>query len=122
VRPLRVGGVRVRAAVVDVVTSSGAYADPSVVDRPGSRAVVVRAVVDAPREVPVAALATRIVLRDDRSQPVPVRFVSDREGCAVGTVKGRFTVCAVFVVPARMPLGSAAWSGDDARPFFWRLR
>ncbi|MBB4904762.1 Hsp70 family protein [Actinophytocola algeriensis] len=122
VRPLRVGGVRVRAAVVDVVTSSGAYADPSVVDRPGSRAVVVRAVVDAPREVPVAALATRIVLRDDRSQPVPVRFVSDREGCAVGTAKGRFTVCAVFVVPARMPLGSAAWSGDDARPFFWQLR
>jgi hypothetical protein len=122
VRPLRIGGVPVRAAVVDVVTSPGAYADPGVVDRPGSRVVVVRAVADAARAVSVADLAQRLVLRDDRSQPVPARLVSDREGCATGTVAGRFTVCAVFVVPARMPLGTAAWSGDDARPFFWRLR
>ncbi|MFC4858410.1 Hsp70 family protein [Actinophytocola glycyrrhizae] len=122
VRPLLVGGVPVRAAVIDVVTSPGAYAGPGIVDRPGSRAVVVRAVADAPRAVPVMALAARLVLRDDRSQPVPVRFVSPGEGCAAGTAKGRVTVCAVFVVPARMPLGSVTWSGDDARSFVWRLR
>ena len=122
VRPLRVGGVPVRVAVVDVVTSPGAYAAASVVDRPGSRAVVVRAVAEAARAVPVADLVRRMVLRDDRSQPVSVRIVSDREGCAAGTAEGRFTVCAVFVVPARMPLGSVAWSGDGARPFFWQLR
>jgi hypothetical protein len=122
VRPLRIGGVPVRAAVVDVVTSPGAYADPAVVDRPGSRAVVVRAVAEAARAVSVADLVERLVLRDDRSQPVSARIVSDREGCASGTAEGRFTVCVVFVVPARMPLGSAAWSGDDARPFFWQLR
>jgi hypothetical protein len=116
-RPLRVDGVPVRAAIVDVVTSPGAYADPAVVDRPGSRAVVVRAAVEAQREVSVPALAARLLLRDDRAQPVSARTVSDREGCAAGTASGRFTVCAVFVVPARMPLGSVAWSG-----FHWRLR
>jgi hypothetical protein len=114
--------VPVRVAVVDLVTSPGAYAAPGVVALPGSRAVVVRAVVEVARAVSVPDLAARLVLRDDRSQPVSVRTLSDREGCAAGTAEGRFTVCAVFVVPARMPLGSAAWSGDDARPFFWRLR
>lgn len=121
VRPLWVGGAAVHAAIIDVVTSPGAYAEPGVVDRPGSRAVVVRAVVSATRAVSVRDLAARLVLRDDRFQPVPARLVSDREGCASGTASGRFTVCAVFVVPARMPLGSVAWSGDGAPPFFWRL-
>jgi len=121
VRPLRVGGVGVRAAIVDVVTRSSAYADAAVVDRPGSRAVVVRAVVETGEEVSVPELAARLVLRDDRFQPVSARFVSDREGCATGRASGRFMVCAVFVVPARLPLGSVAWSGDDARPFFWQL-
>ncbi len=121
VRPLRVGGVAVRAAIVDVITRSSAYADASVVDRPGSRAVVVRAVADTTDEVSVPDLAARLVLRDDRFQPVSARLVSDREGCATGTASGRFTVCAVFVVPTEMPLGSVAWSGDDARPFFWQL-
>jgi hypothetical protein len=122
VRPLLVGGVPVRVAVVDVVTSSGAYEELPVVDRPGSRAVVVRAVVEAEDAVSVPQLGARLVLRDDRAQPVPARTVSGREGCAAETAKGRFTVCVVFVVPTRMPLGSVAWSGDDARPFFWRLR
>ncbi len=121
-RPLLVGGVPVRAAVVDVVTWAGAYADLAVVDRPGSRAVVVRAVVDATRSVSVPALAARLQLRDDRAQPVAARTVSPRQGCESETAAGRFTLCAVFVVPARMPLGSVAWSGDDASPFFWRLR
>ena len=122
VRPLLVAGVSVRAAVVDVVTAPGAYARAGIVDRPGSRAVMVRAVVDAARAVSVVPLAARLVLRDDRSQPVPVRFVSPAEGCEADVAKGRFTVCAVFVVPARMPLGSVAWSGDDGRSFVWRLR
>lgn len=122
VRPLLVAGVPVRAAVVDVVTAPGAYAEAGIVDRPGSRAVMVRAVADAARAVPVAALAARLVLRDDRSQPVPVRFVSPAEGCDANVGKGRITVCAVFVVPARMPLGSVAWSGDDGRSFVWRPR
>lgn len=120
-RPLWVGNVGVRAAIVDVVTGASAYVDAAVADRPGHRAVLVRAVVDAPAGVSVPELAGRLLLRDDRSQPVPARQVSDRHGCAVGTASGRFTVCAVFVVPARMPLGSVAWSGDDARPFLWQL-
>lgn len=121
VRPLRVGGVDVRAAIVDVVTAPSAYADAGVVDRPGSRAVVVRAVAETAQDVSVQDLATRLLLRDDRFQPVSARLVSDRGGCTIGTASGRFTVCAVFVVPTGMPLGSVAWSGDDARPFFWQL-
>lgn len=121
-RPFASGGVPVRAAVVDVVTWAGAYADLAVVDRPGSRAVVVRAVVAATSSVSVPALAARLVLRDDREQPVAARTVSARQGCAAETAAGRFTLCVVFVVPARMPLGSVAWSGDDASPFSWRLR
>jgi hypothetical protein len=121
VRPLWVGNVGVRAAIVDVVTEASAYVDTSVADRPGYRVVLVRAVVDSPVGVSVPDLAGRLLLRDDRSQPVSARQVSDRNGCAVGTASGRFTVCAVFVVPARMPLGSVAWSGDDARPFLWQL-
>lgn len=121
VRPLRVGGIDVRAAIVDVVTRSSAYVDRGVVDRPGSRAVVVRAVAETAAEVSVTDLAARLVLRDDRFQPMSARLVSDREGCATGTASGRFMVCAVFVVPTGLPLGSVAWSGDDARPFFWQL-
>jgi hypothetical protein len=121
VRPLWVGNTGVRAAIVDVVTKPSAYVDRTVVDRPGHRAVVVRAVVEATVGVSVPDLAGRLLLRDDRSQPVSARQVSDLHGCAVGTASGRFTVCAVFVVPARMPLGSVAWSGDDARPFLWQL-
>jgi hypothetical protein len=121
VRPLRVGGIDVRAAIVDVVTRSSAYVAGGVVDRPGSRAVVVRAVAETATEVSVPDLAARLVLRDDRFQPVSARLVSDREGCATGTASGRFMVCAVFVVPTGLPLGSVAWSGDDARPFFWQL-
>jgi hypothetical protein len=118
VRPLRAD---LRAAIVDVVTTPSAYVASSVVDRPGSRVVVVRAVVEADGEVSVSDLAARLVLRDDRLQAVPARLVSDRNGCAVGTASGRFVVCAVYVVPARLPLGSVAWSGDAARPFVWRL-
>jgi len=121
VRPLWIGNAGVRAAIVDVVTKPSAYLDKSVVDRPGHRAVLVRAVVESPVGVSVPDLAGRLLLRDDRSQPVSARQVSDLHGCAVGTAAGRFTVCAVFVVPARMPLGSVAWSGDDARPFLWQL-
>lgn len=121
VRPLWVGTTGVRAAIVDVVTEPSAYVDGRVVDRPGIRAVLVRAVVDSPAGVSVPDLAARLLLRDDRGQPVSARQVSDREGCAVGRATGRFTVCAVFVVPAGMPLGSVAWSGDDARPFLWQL-
>jgi hypothetical protein len=121
VRPLWVGNTGVRAAIVDVVTEPGAYVDAKVVDRPGHRAVLVRAVVESASSVSVPDLAARLLLRDDRSQPVSARQVSDREGCAVGTAAGRFTVCAVFVVPTAMPLGSVAWSGDDARPFLWQL-
>jgi hypothetical protein len=121
VRPLWVGNIGMRAAIVDVVTKSSAYVDADVVDRPGHRAVLVRAVVDSPVGVSVPDLAGRLLLRDDRSQPVSARLVSDRHGCAVGTASGRFTMCAVFVVPARMTLGSVAWSGDDARPFLWQL-
>jgi hypothetical protein len=121
VRPVRVGDVDVRAAIVDVVTTPSAYADAAVLDRPGSRVVVVRAVARTGAEVSVEDLAARLSLRDDRLQPVSARQVSDRNGCAAGTAAGRFVVCAVFVVPARMPLGSVAWSGDDARPFVWRL-
>jgi hypothetical protein len=121
VRPLWVGNAGVRAAIVDVVTEPSAYLDKSVVDRPGNRAVLVRAVVESPVGVSVPDLAGRLLLRDDRSQPVAARQVSDLHGCAVGTAGGRFTVCAVFVVPAHMPLGSVAWSGDDARPFLWQL-
>jgi hypothetical protein len=121
VRPLRVGGVDVRAAIVDVVTTPSAYADAGVVDRPGSRAVVVRAVAETTQDVSVPDLATRLLLRDDRFQPVSARLVSDKAGCSAGTASGQFTVCAVFVVPTGMPLGSVAWSGDDARPFFWQL-
>ncbi len=121
-RPLWVGGTPVHVAVVDVVTWAGAYADIAVVDRPGSRAVVVRAVVEAARAVSVPALAARLALRDDRAQPVSPRTLSAEQECEAETAAGRFTVCAVFVVPARMPLGSVAWSGDDASPFVWRLR
>jgi hypothetical protein len=121
VRPLWVGNTGVRAAIVDVVTKPSAYIDNSVVDRPGHRAVLVRAVVESANGVSVPDLAGRLLLRDDRSQPVSARQVSDTNGCAVGTAAGRFTVCAVFVVPARMPLGSVAWSGDDAPPFLWQL-
>jgi hypothetical protein len=121
VRPLWVGNVGVQAAIVDVVTASGAYVDPAVVDRPGFRAVLVRAAVESAVGVSVPDLAGRLVLRDDRGQPVTARLVSDRNGCAVGTASGRFVVCAVFVVPARMPFGSVAWSGDDAPPFLWKL-
>lgn len=121
VRPLWVGNIGVRAAIVDVVTAPGAYVDSAVVDRPGFRAVLVRAAVESTVGVSVPELAGRLVLRDDRSQPVTARQVSDRNGCAVGTASGRFTVCAVFVVPARMPLGSVAWSGDNAPPFLWHL-
>jgi hypothetical protein len=122
VRPLRVGGVAVRAAIVDVVTTPGAYADAAVVDRPGSRAVLVRAVAETSAGVSVRDLAARLRLRDDRSQPVAPRFVSGRQGCASGTASGRFTVCAVFVVPSAVPLGSVAWAGDDAPPFSWQPR
>jgi actin-like ATPase involved in cell morphogenesis len=121
VRPLWVGNIGVRAAIVDVVTTPSAYVDRAVVDRPGHRAVLVRAVVESPVGMSVPDLAGRLLLRDDRSQPVSARQVSDRNGCAVGTAAGRFTVCAVFVVPASMPLGSVAWSGDDALPFLWQL-
>ncbi|TDV40442.1 Hsp70 family protein [Actinophytocola oryzae] len=121
VRPLWVGNSGVRAAIVDVVTRASAYVSAEVVDRPGHRAVLVRAVVDSPTGVSVPDLAARLLLRDDRSQPVSARQVSDRGGCAVGTASGRFTVCAVFVVPSGMPLGSVAWSGDDSRPFLWQL-
>lgn len=121
VRPLWVGNTGVRAAIVDVVAKPSAYIDGSVVDRPGHRAVLVRAVVESATGVSVPDLAGRLLLRDDRSQPVSARQVSDRNGCAVGTAAGRFTVCAVFVVPAQMPLGSVAWSGDDAPPFLWQL-
>jgi hypothetical protein len=121
VRPLWVGNIGMRAAIVDLVTAPGAYVDASVVDRPGHRAVLVRAVVDSPVGISVPDLARRLLLRDDRSQPVSARLVSDRNGCAVGTAAGRFTVCAVFVVPAAMPLGSVAWSGDDSRAFLWQL-
>jgi Hsp70 protein len=121
VRPLWIGNIGVRAAIVDVVTKPSAYVDAAVVDRPGHRAVLVRAVVDSPVGVSVPDLAGRLLLRDDRSQPVQARQVSDRNGCAVGTASGRFTVCAVFVVPARMPLGSVAWTGDGVRPFLWQL-
>jgi actin-like ATPase involved in cell morphogenesis len=121
VRPLWVGNTGVNAAIIDVVARPSAYADPEVVDRPGHRAVLVRAVVESSTGVSVPDLAGRLLLRDDRSQPVSARLVSDRNGCAVGTAAGRFTVCAVFVVPARMPLGSVAWSGDDERPFLWQL-
>ena len=121
VRPLWVGKSGVRAAIVDVVTEPSAYVDAGVVARPGHRAVLVRAVVDSPGNVSVADLAARLLLRDDRSQAVSARQVSDREGCAVGSAAGRYTVCAVFVVPSAMPLASVAWSGDDARPFLWQL-
>lgn len=121
VRPLWVGTTGVRAAIVDVVTTPSAYVSDEVVDRPGHRAVLVRAVVDSRSNVSVPDLAARLLLRDDRAQPVSARQVSDRAGCAVGTAAGRFTVCAVFVVPRDMPLGSVAWSGDDARPFLWQL-
>jgi hypothetical protein len=121
VRPLWVGNIGVRAAIVDVVTDAGTYVDDRVADRPGHKAVLVRAVVESPAGVSVPDLAGRLLLRDDRSQPVSARQVSDRGGCAVGTASGRFTVCAVFVVPTAMPLGSVAWSGDDARPFLWQL-
>ncbi|MFL6126655.1 Hsp70 family protein [Actinophytocola sp.] len=121
VRPLWLGSTAVRAAIVDVVTEPSAYVDKTVVDRPGHRAVLVRAVVESPVGVSVPDLAGRVLLLDDRSQPVSARQVSDRNGCAVGTASGRFTVCAVFVVPTRTPLGSVAWSGDDARPFLWQL-
>lgn len=122
VRPLRVGGVELRVAVVDVVTNPSAYVDLAVVDRPGSRAVVVRASVDAAGQVSVPELVSRLMLHDDRYQPVPARLLSDREGCATGTASGQFTVCAVFVVPKAMPLAEVGWAGDDARPFLWRLR
>ena len=121
VRPLRVGEVPVRVSVIDVVATAGGYAEAAVVDRPGSRAVVVRAVVEAGRSVSVADVAAQLVLRDDRGQPVALRTVSGEQGCATGEVSGRFTVCAVFVLPARVPFSSVAWSGDDATPFFWRL-
>lgn len=121
VRPLWLGATGVRAAIVDVVTEPSAYVDGGVVDRPGNRAVLVRAVVESATSVSVADLAERLLLRDDRSQPVSARQVSDREGCAVGTAVERITVCAVFVVPSGMPLGSVAWSGDDARLILWRL-
>lgn len=121
VRPLRVGGVPVRVSVIDAVTSAGGYTGAGVVDRPGSRAVVVRTVVDAGRAVSVPEVAARLVLRDDRGQPVALRTLSGEQGCATGEVSGRFTVCGVFVLPARVPVASVAWSGDDATPFFWRL-
>jgi hypothetical protein len=121
VRPLWVGDTVVNAAIIDVVAKPSAYVDPEVVDRPGHRAVLVRAVVESAAGVSVPDLAGRLLLRDDRSQPVSARLVSDRNGCAVGTASGRFTVCAVFVIPARVPLGSVAWSGDDERPFLWQL-
>lgn len=121
VRPLWLGNTGVQAAIVDVVSKPSAYVDETVVDRPGHRAVLVRAVVESTVGVSVPDLAGRLLLRDDRSQPVSARQVSDVNGCAVGTAAGRFTVCAVFVVPVRMPLGSVAWSGDDARPFLWQL-
>jgi hypothetical protein len=121
VRPLRVGGVPVRVSVIDAVTSAGGYTGSEIVDRPGSRAVVVRAVVDAGRAVNVPEVAAQLVLRDDRGQPVALRTVSGEQGCATGEVSGRFTLCAVFVLPARVPIASVAWSGDDATPFFWRL-
>jgi len=82
---------------------------------------VVRAVVEAGRAVSVPEVAARLVLRDDRGQPVALRTVSGEQGCATGEVSGRFTVCAVFVLPTRVPIASVAWSGDDATPFFWRL-
>jgi hypothetical protein len=122
IRPLWVGDVAVRVAIVDVVTNPGAYADAGVVDRPGSRAVLVRAVAETSGEVAVRDLVGRLELRDDRLQAVFPRRVSDRQGCVAGTATGRFTVCAVFVVPAATPLGTVAWSGNDAEPFFWRLR
>ena len=118
VRPLRVADTTVAAAIVDVVTAPGAYVDAAVVDRPGSRAVLVRAVVTTDREVSVSDLAAQVLLRDDRGQPVRARAASDRHGCGSGKASGRVVVCAVFVVPAGMPLGSVAWAGDD---FFWRL-
>ena len=121
VRPLWLGNTGVQAAIVDVVAKPSAYVDGTVVDRPGHRAVLVRAVVESTVGVSVPDLAGRLLLRDDRSQPVSARLVSDRNGCAVGTAAGRFTVCAVFVVPARMPLGAVEWAGDDARPFLWQL-
>jgi hypothetical protein len=121
VRSLGVGSVGVQAAIVDVVTKPSAYVSPDVLDRPGQRAVLVRAVVESTVGVSVPDLAGRLLLLDDRSQAVSARLVSDKGGCAVGTAAGRFTVCAVFVVPARMPLGSVAWSGDDARQFQWQL-
>jgi hypothetical protein len=121
VRPLWLGNTGVQAAIVDVVTEPSAYVGRTVVDRPGHRAVLVRAVVESAVGVSVPDLAGRLLLRDDRSQPVSARQVSDVHGCAVGTASGRFSVCAVFVVPARMPLGSVAWSGDDARQFLWQL-
>jgi hypothetical protein len=119
VRPLRVGDTTVTAAIVDVVTAPGAYVDAAVVARPGSRAVLVRAVVTTKREVSVSDLSARLLLRDDRGQPVRARAASDRHGCASGKASGRVVVCAVFVVPAGLPLGSVAWSGDD---FSWRPR
>jgi len=121
VRPLRVGDATVAAAIVDVVTAPGSYVGADVVVRPGSRAVLVRAVARTDRAVSVSDLAAQVLLRDDRYQPVQALAASDRHGCDSGTASGRVVVCAVFAVPVGMPLGSVAWAGDDARPFFWQL-
>lgn len=120
-RPLRVGKTPVRAAVVDVVTRPSAYAEDGLPDRPGSRTVLVRAVAEVEGRVAVGDLTEQLLLRDDRYQPITARALSERHGCAAGTASGRIVVCALYVVPAGVPITSVAWSGDDANMFFWRL-
>ena len=130
-RPLVVADRTVRASVVDLVPEPGAYFDYPIGLPEGSRAVMVRALVETDGEVPVQDLYDGLLLRDDRGQPTTWSYFSRLGGCTPArdgngepaTAAGRVVVCALYVVPSGMPLASAIWFGsaDDAESFLWEF-
>ncbi len=124
-RPLRFHDALVRAAVVDVVVESGAYLGPELLTRPGLRAVVVRAVVETDQRVTPGDLADRLLLLDDRDQPVSPLGGAEDHGCTprqdTAGATGRIVVCAAFAVPDGMPLASVLWAGTTGAPVIWEL-
>jgi hypothetical protein len=122
---LRFHDALVRAAVVDVVVESGAYLGPELLTRPGLRAVVVRAVVETDQRVTPSDLADRLLLLDDRDQPVSPMGGAEDHGCTprqdTAGATGRIVVCAAFAVPDGMPLASVLWAGTTGAPVIWEL-
>ncbi|WP_424185034.1 Hsp70 family protein [Actinokineospora sp. G85] len=130
-RPIVVNDKTVTVSVVDVVTEPSAYFDYVPVLWAGTRAVLVRAVADAPDEVDVGDLSAGLLLRDDRGQAIPATLFSRMHGCTAQrdgngvdvTASGELPICLLFILPSGVPLDSARWFGSaaDAASVLWEF-